>query len=80
VAISSRIGGPAGDLLAATARSSFVEALAPAAVVAAAIAIATAVFVIRAMPPRAALEPAPEAIGVEGAAAGRVPAGSGAGH
>jgi EmrB/QacA subfamily drug resistance transporter len=59
VAIAARIGGPAGEALAAAARTSFVGALAPAAVIAAGIAVTTAVLVVRAMPARAALEPAP---------------------
>jgi EmrB/QacA subfamily drug resistance transporter len=65
VAIAGRLGGPAGQALAGVARSSFVEALATAAIVAAAVAVLTAVFVVRAMPARAsesvaATEPATE--------------------
>jgi len=56
VAIAARLGGQAGDALAATARASFVDALEPAAIVAAAIAVTTAVLVARLMPARAALE------------------------
>ena len=55
VAIAGRIGGTAGDVLAATARASFVDALGLAAVVAAAVALATAAFVARAMPARASV-------------------------
>jgi EmrB/QacA subfamily drug resistance transporter len=50
VAIAGRIGGVAGDGLAVVARSSFVDALAVAAIVAAAVALGTALFVARAMP------------------------------
>lgn len=63
VAIAERIGGQAGEALAAAARTSFVEALAPAAVIAAGIAVTTAILVARLMPARAALEPASMAIG-----------------
>jgi DHA2 family multidrug resistance protein-like MFS transporter len=54
VAIAARLGGAAGDLLAATARTTFVEALGVAAIVAAVVTVATAAFVARAMPARAA--------------------------
>jgi EmrB/QacA subfamily drug resistance transporter len=57
VAIGARLGGELGSALASTARTSFVDALGPAAVVAAAIAITTAVLVVRAMPARASFEP-----------------------
>ena len=57
VAIGTRLGGPAGDALAAAARASFVEALGPAAVVAAVIALATAALVLRLMPARGSFEP-----------------------
>ena len=85
VAIGARIGGQAGDALTVAARASFVDALMPAAIVAAAIALTTAALVVRAMPARAALEPvgAVEPVSAAGAAdaAGRAAAtGSGAGH
>jgi hypothetical protein len=54
VLIAQRLGGPAADALAAAARDGFADALGVAAVVAAAIALATAAFVLRAMPPRGA--------------------------
>jgi EmrB/QacA subfamily drug resistance transporter len=50
VAIAGRLGGAAGEALAAAARGSFVDALNVAAVVAAGVALATAVFAFRAMP------------------------------
>jgi EmrB/QacA subfamily drug resistance transporter len=50
VAIAGRLGGAAGDGLAAVARASFVDALGAAAVVAAVVAVGTALFVLRAMP------------------------------
>jgi predicted MFS family arabinose efflux permease len=56
VAIGAQLGGGAGDVLAATARASFVEALGPAAIVAAAIALGTALLVVRGMPARAKFE------------------------
>jgi Na+/melibiose symporter-like transporter len=56
VAIGARLGGPAGDALTAVARTSFVEALGPAAIVAAVIALVTAAFVARAMPARGTFE------------------------
>jgi len=59
VAIGVQIGGAAGDALAAAARTSFVEALGPAAIVAAAIASTTAVLVVRGMPARATFEQSP---------------------
>lgn len=54
IAIAGQIGGSAGDALAATARSGFVDAIGAAAIIAAGIALATAMFVARAMPPRGA--------------------------
>ena len=57
VAIGARLGGELGSSLASTARTSFVDALGPAAVVAAAIAMTTAVLVVRAMPAHASFEP-----------------------
>jgi EmrB/QacA subfamily drug resistance transporter len=56
VAIGTQLGGAAGDALATAARASFVEALGPAAIVAAAIALTTAVLVVRGMPARATFE------------------------
>ena len=53
VAIAGRLGGQPGDALAAIARASFVDALGFAVVVAAIVAVATSLFVIRAMPARA---------------------------
>ena len=50
VAIAARLGGVVGDGLAVVARSSFVDALAIAAVVAAAVALGTAIVVARIMP------------------------------
>jgi EmrB/QacA subfamily drug resistance transporter len=79
VAIAARVGGPAGDALAAAARVSFVDALMPAAIIAAAIALATAALVVRAMPARAALEPDPVAATSADSAA-RSAVGSPAGH
>jgi EmrB/QacA subfamily drug resistance transporter len=78
VAIAGRLGGPVGQALAGVAKSSFVEALGTAAIVAAAVAVLTAVFVVRLMPARASLgEPAIEPdIDASGPAA--IP--SGAGH
>jgi MFS transporter, DHA2 family, multidrug resistance protein len=67
VAIGSQIGGAAGDLLVTSARTSFVDALGPAAVVAAAIALLTAILVVRGMPARATFERA--AVTAEAAAA-----------
>jgi hypothetical protein len=52
VAIGSQLGGPGGEALASAARTGFVDALGVAAVVAAAVALVTAAFVARAMPPR----------------------------
>jgi EmrB/QacA subfamily drug resistance transporter len=54
VAIAGRIGGPAGDALATVARGAFVDALGLAAVLAAAIALATAILIGRTMPAHAA--------------------------
>ena len=56
VAIAGQVGGPAGAALAGVARGSFVDALHVAVVVAAGVAIATALFVARAMPRTAAGE------------------------
>ncbi len=50
VAIAARVGGAGGDALASVARSSFVDALHVAVVVAAVVTIGTAIFVARAMP------------------------------
>jgi len=50
VAIAARIGGPAGDALAMTARAAFVDGLGLAAVVAAVVAVGTSVYVLRRMP------------------------------
>ena len=50
VAIAGRVGGPVGDALAATARAGFVDALGLAAVVAAVIAVGTAILIGRTMP------------------------------
>ena len=52
VAIAGQIGGAAGEALAAAARAGFTDALGVAAIVASGIAVATAVFVVRAMPAR----------------------------
>lgn len=54
VLVAQRVGGPAADMLAAAARDGFADALGVAAVIAAGIALATAAFVLRAMPPRGA--------------------------
>ena len=56
VAIAGQMGGP-GEALAAAARAGFADALGVAAVVAASVAVLTAVFVFRAMPARP-MEPA----------------------
>ena len=53
IAIAGRIGGPIGDGLATVARGGFVDALGLAAVLAAAIAIMTAILIWRTMPARA---------------------------
>ena len=53
VAIGNQIGGPAGQALARIARAGFVDALGAAAVLAAGVAVLTAVFVARVMPARA---------------------------
>jgi EmrB/QacA subfamily drug resistance transporter len=53
VAIANQVGGPAGQALAGVARAGFVDALGAAAVLAAGVAVLTAVFVARAMPARA---------------------------
>ena len=52
IGIAAQIGGAAGDALADAARVGFTDALGVAAVVASAIAVGTAVFVVRAMPAR----------------------------
>ena len=54
IAIAGRIGGAAGDALAAAARNGFVDALGVAAIIAAGVAVVTAVLVARTMPPRLA--------------------------
>jgi EmrB/QacA subfamily drug resistance transporter len=61
IAIAGRIGGAAGDALAVAARASFVDALSIAAVVAAGVALTTAVLVGRSMPAHA---PDPDATGL----------------
>jgi EmrB/QacA subfamily drug resistance transporter len=53
VAIATRIGGPTGEALATIARAAFVDGLAAAAILAAVVALGTAVFVLRVMPGRA---------------------------
>jgi EmrB/QacA subfamily drug resistance transporter len=53
VAIADQVGGALGEALAATARAGFVDALGIAAVVAAGVAIATAILVYRLMPAHA---------------------------
>jgi EmrB/QacA subfamily drug resistance transporter len=77
VAIAAGLGGGAGEVLAATARASFVDALAPAAVIAAGIALTTAVLVLRLMPARAPAERREGAAAADGA--GHQPVG-GVGH
>jgi EmrB/QacA subfamily drug resistance transporter len=72
VAIGARIGGPAGEALAAAARGSFVDALGVAAVVAAGVTFATAVFVARTMPATTIAE--------EAAASRALASASGVGH
>ena len=72
VAIAARVGGPVGEALAAAARSSFVDALGVAAVVAAGVTFATAVFVARTMPSTTVVE--------EAAAAGALATAPGAGR
>src|SRR5438552_6511800 len=62
VTIGNQVGGPAGDALTAVARTSFVGSLGTAAIVAAGVAVATAVFVVRTMP-SPAHEPRPETAG-----------------
>jgi EmrB/QacA subfamily drug resistance transporter len=52
VAIGARIGGPAGDALATSARVAFVDGLGLAAVVAAIVALGTSIYVLRRMPAR----------------------------
>src|SRR5206468_5874847 len=61
VTIGNQIGGPAGQALAGVARAGFVDALGAAAVLAAGVALLTAVFVARVMPARAP-EAEPEAV------------------
>ena len=53
VTIGNQIGGPAGQALAGVARAGFVDALGAAALLAAGVAVLTAVFVARVMPARA---------------------------
>jgi EmrB/QacA subfamily drug resistance transporter len=53
VAIGNQVGGPAGQALAGVARAGFVDALGAAALLAAGVAVVTAVFVARVMPARA---------------------------
>lgn len=50
--VAARVGGPAGDSLAAAARSGFVDAMGIAALVAAAVALGGAVLVARWLPAR----------------------------
>jgi EmrB/QacA subfamily drug resistance transporter len=50
VAIAARIGGPAGEALRETARTAFVDGLALAVAVAAVVAVATSLYVLRRMP------------------------------
>jgi DHA2 family multidrug resistance protein-like MFS transporter len=57
VAIAGQVGGTGGQALAAAARAGFTDALGVAAIVAASVAVLTAIFVFRAMPARPA-EPA----------------------
>jgi EmrB/QacA subfamily drug resistance transporter len=52
VAIAGQVGGPGGQALAAAARAGFTDALGVAGVVAASVAVLTAIFVFRAMPAR----------------------------
>jgi hypothetical protein len=54
VSIANQVGGVPGQALATAARGAFVDALGIAAVVAAAIAVATAVVIGRTMPARGA--------------------------
>ena len=62
VAIANQVGGPASQALAGAARAGFVDALGAAAVLAAGVAVLTAVFVARVMPARAPeVEPEPVA-------------------
>jgi EmrB/QacA subfamily drug resistance transporter len=70
VAIATRVGGVAGEALAAVARGAFVDALHVAAIVAAVVAFGTAAFVARAMPATTPAErhPAGDAQPIEGAA------------
>jgi EmrB/QacA subfamily drug resistance transporter len=79
VAVAARVGGPAGDTLASVARAAFVDALGLAAVVAAAIAIGTAVLIGRTMPAHAAdhVDPAAEPVGAQ---SGRLAEAGGATH
>src|SRR5207244_2705418 len=74
VAIAGRLGGPAGQALAGVAKTSFVEALGTAAVVASVVAVLTAILVVRAMPAGAS-QSRPT---TEPAGAAAIP--SGAGH
>ena len=50
VAIANQVGGVIGETLATTARAAFVDGLGAAAVVGAAVAVATSLFVLRRMP------------------------------
>jgi EmrB/QacA subfamily drug resistance transporter len=68
VAIAGQIGGPTGTALAATARSAFVDALGLASIVAAAIAVATAVLIVRTMPAHGAEHIDATELGAAGAA------------
>ena len=78
VAIGARLGGPAGDALAAAARAAFVEALGPAVVVAATIALVTAGLVVRGMPARGTFAPEDASVTFDGEP--RPVLGSPAGH
>jgi hypothetical protein len=60
VAIANQVGGTAGQALAGVARAGFVDALGAAALIAAGVAVLTAIFVARVMPARAP-EAQPEA-------------------
>jgi MFS transporter, DHA2 family, multidrug resistance protein len=69
VALAARVGGAGGDALAAVARSAFVDALHVSVVVAAAVAVGTAIFVAKAMPRGAEHAPVASAgAPIEGAA------------
>jgi hypothetical protein len=78
VSIGGRIGGPAGQALASVARTSFVEAFGTAAIVASLVALATALFVFRAMPARdAELDRGPVTGGSAAGHASEIVAGAG---